>query len=155
MLPKSLFSFLFLFSTLYLCKGQVFIKTADLFPQSLEKSGSGTLKILQDPAIDTLLIRYILSKKTSSEPNGFRIVIYLGRERNSKDDAKKIHAEFMALYPKIPSYIDFQKPNTFLVSVGNFRSKVEGTKLFMELQKRYPNAFLGRQIINYADIYKH
>jgi len=126
-----------------------------LFPQSLEKPGSGTLKIIQDPAIDTLLSRYILNKKNSQEPNGFRIVIYLGRERNSKDEAKKIHAEFMLLYPKIPSYLDFQEPITFLVSVGNFRSKAEGTKLFMELQKRYPNAFLGRQIINYSDIDKH
>ncbi len=155
MLTKSLLSFLFLFSILYLCKAQVFIKTTDLFPQSIEKPGSGTLKIFQEPTIDALLSRNILSNRISKEPNGYRIVIYLGRERNSIDKAKKILAEFMLLYPKIPSNIEFQEPITFLVSVGNFRSKVEGYKLFMELQKRYPNAFLNRQIINYSDIDKH
>jgi len=125
-----------------------------LFPESIDKQGSGSLKIFQDPAIDTLLSRYILNKKNSREPNGYRIVIFLGRERNSKDEAKKIHAEFTTLYPKIPSDIIFQEPTTFLVSVGNFRSKVEGYKLFVELQKRYPNAFLSRQIIDYSDLNK-
>jgi hypothetical protein len=155
MFKGGLFSLFFLVGTLNLSMGQVFIKTNDLFPESIEKPGSGTLKIFRDPAIDTLLSRYILSKRISKEPNGYRIVIYLGRERKSKDEARKIHAEFMLLYPKIPSYIDFQEPITFLVSVGNFRSKVEGTKLFMELQIRYPNAFLGRQIITYSDIDKY
>src|ERR1035437_1368515 len=144
-----LFSF-FLFSTLNICIGQIFIKTTDLFPERLEKQGSGTMRIIQDPAIDTLLSRYILSNKNNTEPNGYRVVIYMGRERNARDEAKRIQSEFMVLYPNIPSYLDFQLPNTFTVKVGNFRNKTEGTKLFLQLDKKYPNAFLGPTFIDFS-----
>ena len=141
-----------LFGTLHMCLGQVFIKASDLFPDTIDKKGSGTLKIIQDPAIDTLLSRYILYKKFPKEPNGYRIAIYLGREKNAKNESNKICAEFMIQFPKIPYYIEFQEPTTYLVTVGNFRTKVEGTKLFMEIRKKYPDAFLIRQIINYLDM---
>jgi hypothetical protein len=152
MVKRRLIFILLLFYNLTLCYGQFFINTSDLFPDTLQKSGSGVLKIIQDKAIDTLLSRYILRNKISSEPNGYRVVIYLGRERNSGAEAKKVQAEFMLLYPDILSYIEFQKPNTYLVKVGNFRTKLEGTKLFMQLRKKYPDAFLGKTRIDFSNL---
>jgi len=137
-----------------MCTGQAFIKTSDLFPETVEIKGSGTLKIFQDPAIDTLISRHILSNKYPKESNGYRINIYLGRMKNARYEANEIAAQFMAQYPKVPSYIDFQPPNVFFVTVGNFRTKIEGTKLFIEIQKKYPGAFLTKHFIDYSDLNK-
>lgn len=154
MVKRSLIIILFLVYYTSQCPGQFFINTSDLFPDALEKNGSGTLKIFQDKAIDTLLSRHILKNRNSSEPNGYRIVIYMGRERNSGIEAKKIQAEFIQLYPKIPSYIEFQKPNNFLVKVGDFRTKLEGTNLFMQLQNKYPDSFLAKTFIDFSTLTK-
>lgn len=154
MVRKSLIFILFLFYYISLCQGQFFISTADLFPDSLKKTGSGVLNIYQDKAIDTLLSRHILKNKNTSEPNGYRIVIFIGRERNSGIEAKKIQAEFIQLNPNIPSYIEFQKPNNYLVKVGVFRTKLDGTKLFMQLQKEYPDSFLAKTFIDFSTLTK-
>jgi len=112
------------------------------------------LNIYQDKAIDTLLSRRILKNKNTSEPNGYRIVIFIGRERNSGIEAKKIQAEFIQLNPNIPSYIEFQKPNNYLVKVCVFRTKLDGTKLFMQLQKEYPDSFLVKTFIDFSTLTK-
>jgi len=138
----------------HICIGQIFIRTADLFPVKVEKQGAGTLNIIQDPSVDTLLSRYILGKKFLTEPNGFRILIYRNQERTAKDESHRINAEFMTLFPKIPSNIEFQEPGSYLVLVGNFRTMIEGAKLLILIKKKYPDAILVRHILNYSELNK-
>lgn len=155
MLKKGLLFSLLLFSMFYMCKGQIFIKASDLFPVTVEKPGAGILNIIQDPAIDTLLSRYILSNKLLTEPNGFRILIYKNQGRTARDESNKVRAEFIVLFPETPSYIEFQGPNYFLVLAGNFRTKVEGTKLLILIKNKYPDAIFVPYIINYSDLNKN
>jgi|WetSurMetagenome_2_1015567.scaffolds.fasta_scaffold307731_1 hypothetical protein len=154
MLRKCLLSSFLILSALYICKGQVFIKTTDLFPVTTNRPGSGTLNIIQDPAIDTLLSRYILSKKNQTKPNGFRILIYRSSELSARNESERIHAEFMTLYPNVTSYRVFQEPNYFIVLAGNFRAKTDGLKLLFLINRKYPDAIFVPYVLDFDDLNK-
>jgi hypothetical protein len=134
-----------------MCNGQVITKTTDLFPATINKPGSGTLDIIQAPEIDTLISRYILSKKNSIEPNGFRILIYRNSEIVARNESEKVFAEFMNLFPDVPASREFQRPNYYLVLAGKFRSKTEGIKLLLLISKKYPYSTLIPYFINYDE----
>jgi hypothetical protein len=60
----------------------------------------------------------------------------------------------MTLFPDIPCYRVFQGPNYFLVLAGNFRSKADGMKLLLLINKKYPNAFFVPYLLNFDDLNK-
>jgi hypothetical protein len=151
---KYILSLLFNFSVFYICSGQVFSKTQDLFPLTTNKPGSGTVKIIQDPGLDTLISRYILSKDNQTDPNGFRILIYRNSQSIARTESEKIYSEFMSLFPDIPCYRVFQGPNYYLVLAGNFRSKADGMKLLLLINKKYPDAFFIPYLLNFDDLNK-
>jgi hypothetical protein len=83
---------------------------------------------------------------------GFRIQIFRSANRNAKDESNKERAEFMSEFRDIPSYVEFEKPGYFLVRVGDFRTKVEGTKLLFIVRRKFPNAYLVPDKINFPDL---
>jgi hypothetical protein len=140
-----------------LAVAQSFVKTSDLFRRTEDDSHSGQLNISQNPAIDTLISRYILnSKKIYAEKSyygmeGFRIQIYGSSNRNAREESNKAKAEFISKFPDIVSYIQFADPGYFKVRVGDFRTKTEATKLFLIISKEFPDAFIVSDIINFPD----
>jgi hypothetical protein len=151
---KYLLSLYIIFSVFYISNGQIIIKTKDLFPVSTNKPGSGNLNIIQDPALDTLISRYILNKENQTEPNGIRILIYRYSELIARKESEKIYTEFVSLFPEIPCYRVFQEPNYYLVLAGNFRSRTEGMKLLLLIKKKYPNAIFVPYLLNFDDLNK-
>jgi len=75
-----------------MCKGQIIIRTSDLFPSTINSHGAGTLKINQDPELDTLLSRYILSERYQTLPNGYRILIYRNSALKARTESEMVHA---------------------------------------------------------------
>jgi hypothetical protein len=143
----------FLFSAMQ-CGAQ-FIKTSDLFQAQSSVQRGGRLNIFQDASIDTLLSRYILSKKLlGGGMEGFRIQIYRSSNRNAREESNKIRAQFMVDFPDIPSYIEYEKPGYFLVRVGNFRTRMEGTKTLYLIRRKYPDAYIVPCIISFSDLNK-
>jgi hypothetical protein len=148
---------LFGFSTGF-TSSQSFVKTSDLFKRADDNSNIGQLNIQQDPAIDTMISRYILiSKKTYAEKgyygmDGFRIQIYASSNRNAREESNKVRAEFMSKFPDIFSCIIFQDPGYFKVRVGDFRTKTEATRLFINISKEFPEAYIVPDIINFPDL---
>ena len=147
-------------SVLNLCRAQEFFKTADLFrkPESVKKSGS--LNIIQEPNVDTLIYRYILAnqmlrQKGDGDMEGYRIQIYSSSNRKARDESNKIMAEFMIEFPDIPSYVRYREPGYFLVKAGNFRTKLEGTKWLSIVRRKYPNAYLVPDNIYFPDLIKN
>jgi len=139
-----------------LCNAQAFIKTTDLFKRP--EHSAGNLLINQDMAIDTLLSRYILvSKKNrtiegSQGMEGFRIQIYYSSVRQAREESAKARAEFIAKFPDIVSYAQYQEPGYFMVRAGNFRTRIEGHKDLVMVRKEFPNAYLVPAIINFPDL---
>lgn len=134
-----------------ICEAQMFIKTADLFPSSNPNGSGGTLRLHQDNALDTLVSRYILGNKIMGGLEGYRIQIFRSSQRNAREESSKVRAGFMNDFPDIPCYADYAEPGYFLVRIGDFRSKTEGTKLLYQIRRKYPNAYMVVCTINFPD----
>jgi len=139
---------------------QAFISTADLFSRNDEKSAE--LRIEQDPAVDTLLSRYILMSHRALPENdnnygmdGYRIQIYFSSTRNAREESNRVRAEFISRFPHIASYKKYSEPGYFKVRVGDFRTKAEATKVFLEVSRVFPNAYIVRDIINFPELTKN
>lgn len=139
------------------CSSQVFVKTADLFKRA---EPAGRLNIYQNPAIDTLLSRYILSAKNertmdgSQGMPGFRIQIYYSSVRNAAEESAKAAQKFYDKFPNIKCYTEFQKPGWYMVRAGDYRSKTECYKDLLMIKKEFPEAYSVPTVINFPDLVK-
>jgi hypothetical protein len=137
---------------------QSFVKTTDIFPDPDNNRNAGELHLMQDPAIDTLISRYILANVNMSKENGYygmkgyRIQIYSSSNRNAREESNKARAEFMSKFPDIVSYPLYAEPGYFKVRVGDFRTKTEATKLFLLISREFPDAYLVPDLINFPDL---
>ena len=107
------------------------------------------LIIVQDPSIDTLINRHILANASKQGVDGWRIQIYRGGHRTAGDDSNKIRAQFMEDYPDLATYRTFDRPNWFKVKVGDFRTREEAAVVYFDILKKYPEAYLVRDVIGY------
>ena len=86
---------------------------------------------------------------------GFRIQIYNSSNRNAKEISGKVSADFMSKFPNIVSYPPiFNKPSYYKVRVGDYRTRIEGTKDLLMIRKVFPDAYLVPDIINFPDLNK-
>lgn len=107
------------------------------------------LVIVQDPAIDTLINRHILANASKHGANGWRIQIYRGGHRTAGEESNKVRAKFMEDYPDLATYRTFDRPNWFKVKVGDFRTREEAAVVYFGILKKYPEAYLIRDVIGY------
>jgi len=139
-------------------RAQFFVRSSDLFARSDGNSNAGRLNVIQDPALDTLISRYILGYRNLEEKNGyagmdgFRIQIYYSSNRNARDESGKARAEFMIKFPDIVSYPLFAEPGYYKIRVGDFRTRTEATRLFLLISKVFPDAYIVPDIINFPDL---
>ncbi len=137
---------------------QSLVKTSDLFKRPDSNIHIGKLNIIQNPAIDSLIGRYILMNTNIYLENGyygmegFRIQIYSSSNRNAREESNRARAEFMIRFPDIVSYPLYADPGYFKIRVGDFRTKTEATKLFLIISKEFPDAYLVPDIINFPDL---
>ena len=160
MVKKIFLVLVILFFTVDFCRSQAFIRTADLLRRSERGAGTGSLNIIQDQAIDTLLSRYILSNKKlrtiegTQGIQGFRIQIYYSSVRNAREESARARADFINKFPDIISYAQYQEPGYFMVRAGNYRSRAEGYKDLLAVRREFPNAYLVPAVINYPGLIK-
>lgn len=160
MVKKIFLVLVMLFFTVNFCRSQAFIRTADLLRRSERGAGTGSLNIIQDQAIDTLLSRYILSNKKlrtiegTQGIQGFRIQIYYSSVRNAREESARARADFINKFPDIISYAQYQEPGYFMVRAGNYRSKAEGYKDLLAVRREFPDAYLVPAVINYPGLIK-
>jgi hypothetical protein len=151
------FLIILLFST-GISLSQSFVRTTDLFSRSDGNYHSGKLNIIQDPAIDTLISRYIMVNENIYRDyqrygmKGFRIQIYSSSNRNAREESNKAKAAFITKFPYIESYQIYAEPGYFKIRAGDFRTKTEATKLFLLVSKEFPDAYLVPDIINFPDL---
>lgn len=108
------------------------------------------MAITQDPAIDTLINRHILNNSRYNGLEGFRIQIYSSSARNAREESARVRAEFISIFPDIPSYSRFDAPGYYKIRAGDFRTKTEGTKYLLMVRRSFPDAYLVPDIINFS-----
>ncbi len=157
---KSLILALFLVFVSGILSAQTFVKTSDLFKNPENNSRAGNLNIMQNPAIDTLISRYIMMNKNLAEKNtylgmsGYRIQIYASSNRNARDEANKANAEFMSKFPDIKTHFLYEKPGYFKIRAGDFRTKTEATETYLLVSQEFPDAYLVPDYIYFPDLIK-
>jgi hypothetical protein len=129
---------------------QEFVKTEDLFRKDDDRTGE--LNIVQDPALDTLISRYILMSQKVNGMSGYRIQIYYNSNRNAREESRKVNAGFMSKYPDIISGIMYSEPGYFMVRVGNFRTKAQASQVLRAISRDFPNAYIVPDIINFPEL---
>jgi hypothetical protein len=141
-------------------RSQSIVTTSDLFKRNDTNPQSGKLNIIQDPALDTLLNRYILGFRNQEAKNGysgmegFRIQIYRKNVRNAREESNAVRALFMSRFPDLTTYPLYQDPGYFIIRVGDFRTKTEATRLFVLISKEKEfkdAAYIVPDIINFPD----
>lgn len=111
----------------------------------------GTLEIVKDPRIDTLAARRLDAAKGTSSggtgaitTQGYRVQIFNG---SSRDEAYAAQNKLQTKYPDIRTYVSYREPD-FKVHAGDFRTRMEATKLVQELKYMFPVMFIIREKIN-------
>jgi len=97
-------------------------------------AGTGKVVVHNDFWIDTLANSF---QKKQLRP-GYRIQIYRGQK---SDEARGVKTGFAYRHDEQPVYYDYDKVN-FLVSVGNFRSRLEAMRYLKEIKGEFPAAYI-------------
>ena len=90
---------------------------------------TGDLRIYQDPAIDSLIGRYILYNIRLNGLEGFRIQIYNSSAKNAREESGRKRAEFMSRFPGIASYATFDRPSYYKIRVRRLQIQDRGYKV--------------------------
>ena len=109
------------------------------------------LQIFQDPRLEILLQRHIEYNKKKGGMNGYRIQIFFGSGRTARDDANETKAKFLSYFPDTRAHILYQSP-FYKVRVGDFRTKNEALKFYRRVQRRFPNAYIIPDTINFPEL---
>ena len=99
----------------------------------------GTVEIILDnPQIDTLMAAYKDKAGKEDFIQGFRVQIVAAGNRA---DINKVKSQFYSLFPDVKTFVIYQTPN-FKLRVGNYRTKLEAYKAWLEFEKEFPGAFI-------------
>ncbi len=116
----------------------------------LKAQVKGSLQVVKDPLIDTLIARKIAANKAATNNSssitafGYRVQIYVGSDRK---EAYTQQAQFKSMYPELGTYISFTQPN-YRIKVGDFRTRSEAQRLVAELKPTFPTLFIFNERIN-------
>jgi hypothetical protein len=82
---------------------------------------------------------------------GYRIRIYFDLGQKSRKQSEETANDFMTNYPGISVYRSYISPY-YKVSVGDFRTRDNALKLYYQLIKEYPKAFIVPEWINFPPL---
>jgi hypothetical protein len=91
-----------------------------------------------------LKVKQLIDKKASynrmnnGEYDGFRIKIHFGVDRAK---SREIKSKFAAKFQDYTPYEDYDQPN-FIITVGDFRTKLEAFEALKKIQSEFPNSFI-------------
>jgi len=138
-----------------LCFAQNSGLTTELLERKERNPNMGNLVIYQNTAIDSLIYRYILYNKRLNGLEGFRIQIYSSSDKSARVESGKVRQEFITKFPDIISYASFDRPGYYKIRVGDYRTRIEGTKYLLMIRKVFPDAYLVPDVINFPDLNKN
>ncbi|RZK82319.1 MAG: SPOR domain-containing protein [Pedobacter sp.] len=145
-----------------------FVVLCCFFSASLFAQTKGTVTVIKDPLIDSLIAKRILLNSAGAvkpvagngigKPGplvsqmGYRVQVFYGSDRRQVFNQQ---SKFNSLYPAHNTYITYKQPNYYL-RVGDFRTRMEAQRLMSELRTSFPTLFIFREKINAPSLdYSH
>lgn len=83
------------------------------------------------------------NKLNSGEYDGYRIKIHFGTDRVK---AREVKTKFSQKFTDYTPYEDYDQPN-FIITVGDFRTKLEAFEALKKIQIEFPNGFIVKSKI--------
>lgn len=114
-----------------------FLALFSVFMSVKSSAQNGQLEVNQDPQINELLT---LKKQlnTSENTSGrYSIQVYSG----NRQSAEKAKTEFRNKFDQWKVVLVYEEPN-YKVWVGNFKTRLEADRAFVDIQKEFPSAFI-------------
>jgi len=112
----------------------------------------GKLPVRQDARITDLLVRHTQVNQRRRGIEGYRLEIFFSSDSKAREKAMRVKNEFNLIFPTIPAYVSFQTPN-FKVRIGDFRNKSEALKSKANIESKYPNAFIVKDMIRFPELF--
>jgi len=110
-----------------------------------DASEVGTVEIVQDNRINTLLEKHKVINEKYPFIEGYRIQIYFESGNYSKKKAGDIKTRFQNLFPEEDAYIIFQEPY-YKVRVGDFRTRLDAQAFLQKIIADFPTLLLLKRI---------
>lgn len=118
-----------------------------------QELSQGSIKIISDPRIDSLLQLHISHSAEFPVVEGYRIQIFMASGNDALDLSEKVKEEFIEEYPDIPVYLTFGEPN-YRVRIGDYRTRLEAERFLEKLSRDYPGSWVTRDMINFPKLSK-
>jgi mRNA-degrading endonuclease RelE of RelBE toxin-antitoxin system len=122
-------------------------------PPKMEEIRMGTILLVQDARIHAIIDRQVTLNKRKGGIDGYRIQVFFNSGRDAREEAIRIKADFLSEYPDTPVYIVYHSP-FYKVRIGDFRSKYEALGVFRQVRKKYPAAYIVKDVIPFPDLDK-
>lgn len=106
----------------------------------------GSVEINKDVRIDNLIKQEgtVVPPALGPQITGYRIQLFFDSNKSAVDEAR---SKFMALYPKVDTYVAYVAPHFFL-KVGDFRTQMEAEKIKSKVENQFPTSNIIKEKIN-------
>ncbi|MBQ3996702.1 MAG: SPOR domain-containing protein [Bacteroidales bacterium] len=108
---------------------------------------SGTVNIEQSSIVKSAFARHI-ARNSNRKITGYRVRIFFDNSRNARAVSEQVAGSFSAIYPNVAVYREYENPY-FKVTVGNFRTKADATRVLNNIKGQFPSGFIVRERITY------
>ena len=107
---------------------------------------TGNVEINKDARIDNLIKQEgtVIPPALGPQISGYRIQLFFDSNKSAVDEAR---SKFMALYPKVDTYVLYIAPHFFL-KVGDFRTQMEAEKIKSKVENQFPTSNIIQEKIN-------
>ena len=123
-------------------------QNADIFAiLNDSKTGPGKIQVKREDNINTLFYKHIEFNRKQNGVMGYRIRIFSDSGQPAKQKAMTERSRFVKDHADFNAYLVYDTPN-FKIYVGDFRTKSEALKLFKQIKKDFPKAFIVNEVIN-------
>lgn len=112
---------------------------------TVEKNES--YQVISDKRLKELENRIIAINENKKTIEGYRLQLFSSSGPNSFNQANAVQTQFLTIYNDVPAYVVHKKP-AFKVRVGDFRTRLETERFFIELRENFPDAFIVKDDIN-------
>jgi len=116
-----------------------------------QNENQGNISVNSDPRIDELVKLHVAYNKAFPFMSGYRIQIFMESGNEALNQAEKVKEVFNDKYKNNNAYLIFVAPY-YRVRVGDFRTRLEAEKFLQQIIRKYPNAWVIKDEINFPEL---
>ncbi len=116
-----------------------------------QNANQGNISINSDPRIEELVKLHVAYNEAFPFMPGYRIQIFMESGNEALNQAEKVKEVFNEKYKNNNAYLIFVAPY-YRVRVGDFRTRLEAEKFLQQIIRKYPNAWVIKDEINFPEL---